>query len=764
MRPAPPRSLDEERRKRRRELVIAFGSAVLIGIIFFVEYRIARDAENLPFSSHLLLFTLLSVVTLLLILVIFFLIRNLSKLVFERRQGVLGSHLKTRLMLAFVALTLVPTIVLFVASAGVVYTTIESWFVARVDQSLQSSFEIAQAYYLQASDNTRHAAKQVAREIRDQNLLDSSKRMELHGFLRSKRALYKLSSLQVYFDWFQWAEDAVAANQTVELGDESPAPRRSLLRIAFKGNTGTTIVPLENGADIVRAVVPIAGEDGSAVKAALVADVYVPSSPARKLFAISNAYNDYREAKRMKGPVQSIYMLILLMVALLVILIGSWFGLTMARDITEPIQRLANGTARIAAGDLDVYIEPMADDELGQLVRSFNQMTQDLRVSTNELVRVNLDLDNRRRYIETILRSIAAGVMAIGPDGCITAMNSSAMRLLGVDEIDIRGKRPENVLPQESRRALDDLVQQLATSGIDTIEHNMNLALSDRHYSLMCFANTLRDDEGNDIGMVLVFEDMTQLVKAQRMAAWRDVARRIAHEIKNPLTPIKLNAQRILRKYRHVISEDGAILDQCTKAIIEQVDQLREMVNEFSHFARMPSVNPMPGDLNAVLRDAVDFFAQGSDNITFRFDPATNLPTVSIDGEQIRRAIVNLLDNAASVVGQDGEIDIRTAFDEELGMVTIEVRDNGPGVDPHDRHRLFEPYFSRKPGGTGLGLTIVSTIVADHDGFVRFKDRDGPGAVFVIELPVRSGMNADATGSDVEERGNPPRTRRHDNS
>ncbi|MEJ2718079.1 MAG: ATP-binding protein, partial [Deltaproteobacteria bacterium] len=386
---------------------------------------------------------------------------------------------------------------------------------------------------------------------------------------------------------------------------------------------------------------------------------------------------------------------------------------------------------------LGVYIEPTADDELGVLVRSFNKMTADLRRARDELIRVNLDLEGRRKYMETVLKNVAAGVLALDSKGRITAVNSSAGRLLGIRGHEILGQLLPTVLPAASAGAVTEILQDLAHSDTEAIERQITLSFPDRALSLICFANSLRDEERRDLGVVLVFEDMTYLVKAQRMAAWRDVARRIAHEIKNPLTPIQLNAQRIRRKYMDTMEGDNDTLDQCTSTIINQVEQLKNMVNEFSKFARMPSANPVPDDLNAVISDVVELFAQGNERVHFSFEPDPSVPTFDLDREQMKRALVNLLDNAVSAVVDGGEIAVLTRYDADLSMVCIEVADSGVGVHPKDKDRLFEPYYSTKPGGTGLGLTIVSTIVSDHNGFIRVKETAGGGATFVIELPVR---------------------------
>jgi two-component system nitrogen regulation sensor histidine kinase NtrY len=725
---------EQERKKRRRELYVALAAAILVGLIFFVESEIARSAEEIPFAGHLLLFALLFVVTLLLILVIFFLIRNLFKLVFERRRRVLGSRLKTRLTLAFVALTLVPTVVLFITSAGVLHTTIESWFKTQVEESLQSSLVVAQAYYQNASEKALNAAAKLAPLLSALFLSDPSQRDGLGTSIENWRAVEGLSSIQIYYR----NGSAPLVRKDPALKDISiPAPVPSFLKIAFHGEKTSKIIPLDSGGDLISGIAPIRDERTGAVEAALVVDYFIPTSLAGRLFSISNAFGDYQEAKRMKGPVKTIYVLILLMVALLVIFIGFWFGMTMARDITDPILGLAEGTEKIAAGDLDVYIEPTADDELGVLVRSFNKMTADLRKGRTELMRVNTDLESRRKYMETVLKNVAAGVLSVDAEGKVTTINNSAVRLLGIIEREPLGRPLLELLPPISGAAVEEILEHLGPSDTGAIEREVTISFPEKAISLICFANSLRDEDGRDIGVVLVLEDMSYLVKAQRMAAWREVARRIAHEIKNPLTPIQLNAQRIRRKYMGVIGDDTATLDQCTRTIIDQVEQLKIMVNEFSKFARMPSANPVPNDLNSLIQEAVNLYRPANDGTKFSFSPDTTVPVFDLDREQIKRAMVNLLDNAAAAACPNGEVSVRTAYDGELSIVAIEVADNGRGVDPKDRDRLFEPYFSRKPGGTGLGLTIVSTIVSDHNGFIRVKDNPGGGAKFIIELPVK---------------------------
>ncbi len=712
---------------------MAFAAASLIAIIFLVESEIARHAVDIPLAGHLLLFALLSVVTLLLILVLFFLIRNIFKLVFERRQKVFGANLRSRLTLAFVALTLVPTVVLFMASAGVLHTTIESWFKGQVEESLQSSLLVAQTYYQDASVKLLKSCSRLVSTVEDQSLLDADRREVLDRTMRASLAAEGLGTIQIYFS--DGATPLLLRDPALD-HVPIPPPEPSFLKIGFQGEKTSKIMPLEGGSDLVRAITPMRKKGTDTTDAVLVADLYIPRSLSTRLSSISGAFGEYQEAKRMKGPVKTVYILLLLMVALLVIFIGFWFGMTMARDITDPILKLAEGTEKIAEGDLDVYIEPVADDELGVLVRSFNEMTADLRKGRDELLRVNLDLESRRKYMETVLTNVAAGVLALDGEGRVTTINDSARRLLGITGTDLLGKPLLEILPETSCGAVAEALDDLSSSETAAVERHITLSFPEKVVTLLCFANSLRDEEARDLGFVLVFEDMTYLVKAQRMAAWREVARRIAHEIKNPLTPIQLNAQRIRRKYLGTLSE-GEVLDRCTTTIIDQVEELKNMVNEFSKFARMPGANPVPNDLNAVIDEVVALFRQGSDGRTFIFEPDDEVPVFDLDKEQMKRAMVNLLDNAAAAAGERGTVRVSTSYDGDLSIASIEVVDNGPGIDPRDRDRVFEPYFSRKSGGTGLGLTIVSTIISDHNGFIRVKDGPGGGARFVIELPVR---------------------------
>jgi two-component system nitrogen regulation sensor histidine kinase NtrY len=417
------------------------------------------------------------------------------------------------------------------------------------------------------------------------------------------------------------------------------------------------------------------------------------------------------------------------MVTLLILFSATWFGMRLAKDITIPIQELAEATHRIANGDLNFRIPLKALDEIGVLVQSFNQMTEDLQVSRSEL-------EQRKKYMEIVLKNVAAGVISIDEKGMVTTINTSAEQMLETKGEAVLEKKFSEVLAKEYVEQIEKLLTELKSSRKDSIERQLTLNLRGKSLSLMINLTTLKDEEGRSLGVVTVFDDLTQLIKAQRVAAWREVARRIAHEIKNPLTPIQLSAQRLRKRYLEKLQPDGAVFDECTRTIVRQVEELKGMVNEFSNFARMPASQPTPNHLNEIIQETLILFQEAHKEVRFEFIPQ-DLPVFNIDRDQMKRVLINLIKNSLTAVEREGEIEIKTSYDPKLQMVRVEVSDNGCGIPDEDKQRLFEPYYSTKKSGTGLGLTIVNAIVADHYGHIRVRDNEPKGTTFLIELPVR---------------------------
>ena len=337
--------------------------------------------------------------------------------------------------------------------------------------------------------------------------------------------------------------------------------------------------------------------------------------------------------------------------------------------------------------------------------------------------------------METVLQNVSAGVVSIDAGGFFTTINKSAETMLNLDGKEILGKSYKKLLAPDHLALARNLLEELETSPRNSVEKTVRITLDQTPRTFIVHVTALKDEKDSYMGTVVVFDDLTEIEKGQRMAAWREVARRIAHEVKNPLTPIKLSAQRLRRRYENQIQGDNSVFLECTQTIINQVDQIKNLVDEFSSFARLPALNPQPSDLPEIIEDAVALYREAHPHIVFNVEVSPDIPQLNLDRAQIKRVMLNLIDNAIAAMDGQGTISIQLTFDPILKFVRIEVIDTGTGISPEEKVHLFEPYFSTKKSGMGLGLSIVSTIIEDHNGFVRVQDNDPKGTKFIIELP-----------------------------
>lgn len=736
----PPTIQRSELRKRRREWLLIFLIVLLVVAFSRFETELFQFTSSIPLSNTVLVLALININILLIILFLFLIFRNLFKLILERRRGAPGARLRSKLVLAFVSLSLVPTLLLFFVSAGFIGNTIENWFNTQIESSLQESLEVAQTYYRNSATNALYYADQLAERIRQDKLLNEENLPKLKELIIQKQKEYNLGIVEVFSATY---EELVRASNPQVPTAEFTNPDSEVIREALQGNRFTRITPVGK-ADLIRGIVPIHSswkpED---IVGAVVVNYYVPYSLVNKMKEISASYEQYKGTKFLKSRIQKGYVAVLLLIALVIIFLASWFGFHLARGITVPLQELAQATGRVAEGDLDVQIEPQSDDEIGGLVEAFNTMTADLRrgqlalrQTNRELQASNLEIDQRRRYMEIVLSNVNAGVISVNKQGVITTINKSAEKLLRIKTRKVIGRNFREVVGSEYMPVIRDVLRELVESGKDSIRKQLNLELQDQKLTLMTNVTTLRDENSEFMGTVVVFDDLTQLIKAQRMAAWREVARRIAHEIKNPLTPVQLSAQRLRRRYLDRFSDDDTVFDECTKMIIKQVDELKNLVNEFSSFARMPTSNPAPNDLNEIINETLVLYQEGHREVAFEFQPDPRVPVFNLDREQIKRVLINLLDNAIHAMDGQGSVSIDSNYNPTLQMVTFSVADTGCGIPAEDKPRLFEPYFSTKHSGTGLGLAIVATIISDHHGYIRVRDNEPQGTRFLVELPV----------------------------
>ena len=741
--PAPLPSA-AERSQRMRELWISMVVAAVLGALLLLP-PIAGRTQGLGDSG---LFLLLNAVTVAAILLLGFLIaRNFWKLFGERRRGILGSNLDLKFAAAFVLIVVVTAAGLYGVSAFLMAQSIDQWFSVRVDAALEQSGEVAESSYEATAKRALFHAEHLASKIAGDGLLEAAAAGDLQRFVGEKQRELNLGVVEVFA--------ADGAELVSSVNPEIPAmnfsrPGSDLVRAGIEGESSWHLEEVGSG-DVIRAVVPIvAPARPGQTLGAVVVNSFIPFAQARKVANIRAILDDYRALQPTAGHIRSAYLLELLLAFLVILMLATWLGFRLARGVTGPIRALAEGTEEVARGNLDVVVERSSDDELGFLVQSFNRMIQDLRDARTRVERSNTELERRGRYMETVVGTIGAGVMSLDADGRIHTINPAARRHLGIPAAaEVVGRKVSEVgRAPELQAALERLEGKLRPGVRDSIRRQVQVTSGDDVATLLVTLQVLSGEASERTGSVVVFDDYTQLVKVQRMEAWREVARRIAHEIKNPLTPIQLSAQRIRRRFGERLagdSDDARVFDECLAAIVNHVGSLELLVDEFSNFARLPSANPRPDDLNRIVADAVASY-HGTEGVHFEADLDGDLPTLDLDRDQIRRALTNLIDNAiaavrerdaASPARRSGRVTLRTAHDRARRSVHLEVCDDGVGISRGDRRRIFEPYYSTKREGTGLGLAIVSRIVADHRGYVRVHDASPSGTRFVVELPVR---------------------------
>jgi two-component system nitrogen regulation sensor histidine kinase NtrY len=756
--PARPAAVPADRRPfRDNPRLILLGIVVLLAaLVTMVRFADRSTEVNPDFLSEVVLYALSAADLTMLVALVFVLARNVVKLVVERRRGLPFSRFRAKLVFAMLGLTIVPSVLVLIVGSELIRSSTEKWFSPPIDEVLTAATRIAQDYYRDREATVASHAARIAREIP----IAAVESGNLDAVRRAIEAVVTqggVGLVEVYRATGKpGAPPAVAPLVAVEAPGLAPRLRASADRLASTVANGATDnpapEPLEGGGELVRAGARVVDAQNRVVGVVLASD-HLSGESALHARRVIEAQQNRLQLIALRRPIRGIYLTLFVMMALMILVGATWTGLYLAKRITRPVQRLAAGAREIGAGHLDHRIEPETRDEFGQLVEAFNAMAGELATSQRKLERSRLDLerknfqlDERRQYIETVLERIATGVVSLGPDGQIETINSAALRLLEVDRAVI-GTRAEELCEREDLKPLQALLRQ--TGGRDRsapAAQEIAILREGRELHLAAAATPLLRDDDSVGGAVLVFDDVTPLIRTQRVAAWRDVARRLAHEIKNPLTPIQLCAERMRRHFSGAPAPAKALVDECTTTIVGEVESLKALVDEFAQFARMPAPRATPTDLNAALAETLALYNGLFRDIRIERVFAPDLPPVRVDLEQIRRVVINLVDNAVEALGGSGatarpngeapRIVVETRHDPGNGVARILVSDNGPGISPADRDKLFMPYYSTKRRGSGLGLAIVRRIVAEHGGSIDATDNEPQGTVFAIDLPL----------------------------
>lgn len=719
-----------EESKNKGPRVIGAIIVLLIILFFAIEFFIRETQQFSPTTVTNVLLSSLQIIILLLFLILLFVLgRNLAKLYLERKRKVAGSHFKTRLLFFFISLSLIPTLLLFFFASDLISRNIEQWFKTPIDKILNDTKGLADGFYLNTEEITLHYAKQLGKAIQKQKLIDTEQRAPLMEFVKDKLTEYKLDEIGIYLN----DEELFSyLNPDLPLRDYHTL-KENIVKRAQLGEEFSTIEPMGTGEMIRRGLsFNIQDKDNLLI----VTGKYLPQNYAQKINNITTYVQRYRQIKIQKNPVKSLYLMTLIFITLLIIFAASWIAFHLAKGITVPIEKLAHATKEVSKGNLNIKVEDPASDELGTFIDSFNQMVSDLNESHHNIAQKTSELESRKQYIETVLNNITTGVITLNAEGIITTINPSARDMLELQEKNPIGKSYEKILSDSKYSEILDNIKYGMKNKFKLSEKEIQINFGSQSTILSLTLSPLRQYNNKFSGIIIVLDNLTQLIKAQKIAAWKEVAQRVAHEIKNPLTPIQLSAERIIKNLKKPGKDPNKIIKEGANTIVNEAGTIKSLIDEFSNFARMPNIRLQSENIHEIITQTISLFKGIFTDIEFEILFSSEVPSIiQIDPEQMRRVFINLLDNAIDAMNKKGKIQIRTSFEEENRVVKIEISDSGPGISIQDKEKLFLPHFSTKKKGTGLGLAIVHQIINEHNGSIEVESNKPCGAKFIIRIP-----------------------------
>ncbi len=639
-------------------------------------------------ATRFLLVGLLTVNIIALITLMFFVGRSVYRLYAESRKGLLGHKFQIKLASIFVVMLLLPSTLLFIVSSGLATNYFNRIFSPQMKEPFVRSVELARSFYDFGRARVLMAAEEAAR----------GNASVVHGM-----EVMRLAS--------------------------PPKDASDVMRDAFRGKKGTEVISSVDG-DVIRAMVPD-GRGGS--RGVVVVDFRLPKTISEETEKIRSLYEEHIKLESFKVPLRTTYVLILGFITLLMIFAGIWLAMKLSRGITIPIQKLAEATQEVGQGNLDVTVEEKSEDEIGLLITSFNSMVLQLKGNKEQIERAIGDLQKRELFLSNILQNINSGVLVLNTRGRIQNVNKKACSILGIKPEDAERRNYQELIQHLGSEDLAEMAAALVAGRIPQTVREVKLSVRGAMLILRVFVTAIRDPEtGGAIGFLIVFDDLTDVIKAQKAVAWQEVARRITHEIKNPLTPIKLSAERLMKKWQRRDADFDAVFEKSARTIITEVESLQHLVDVFTKYGKLPEIHREQTDIREFVESAVSLFRSFRE-LTLQVALPDDLPQVSLDRSQCKRVLINIMDNAVKAMQGRGTLSLSVRI--EGGMLIIEIADTGPGIPDAEKEQLFLPYFSKRKGGTGLGLAIADKIIKEHGGRIIVRDNRPQGSIFRIEIP-----------------------------
>lgn len=664
----------------------AIGAALVFIAATAAGLHFLRVQPGEAMAEHTVFFlVLLNLNVITLIWMIWVFARAVMRLISQRKHQALGHKFKTRIVLSYVLLISVPSVLLFVIASWLGMTYIDQFFSPQFKKPIEGSMEVASIAY----DTVR------------------------------KRVLeYAHISMQGY---------PLPPDYSTEMFTQEPPDASSAIKEAFAGIESTEVISSHKGTDAVRAAVPIS-KDGVRL-GVLVVETELPLEFSKGIEKITTASQDYLNLEKWRLSLKLNYLMIMGFLTSLLVISTLWLSIKVADSITEPVRELARATEAVAAGNYSISLVPTKDDEMGVLLGSFNHMVEEIRLGRE-------NLEHAYRDLESIVQHIQSGVVTIDEARRVKIINQSACRILHLQPAAVVGLSYDELIAMVGSPEIARLTAEVDLRRFPEMEREVNATVGGRVLTLRAHFTGIKDSAGEFKGILVVIDDLTDVVKAQRALAWQEVARRMAHEIKNPLTPIRLSTERMVRKWLEGDKDFPEVFNRATQSIIREVESLKRLTDEFSRLGKLPPVVKSPGDIVKIVEEALTIYTDAKD-YEVRLEVAEGVVTVvEIDKDQFKRAILNLTENALEAMGRVGLVSVIIRPEPDSPRVLVEVADSGPGIRETDIKRVFQPYFSTKGDGTGLGLAITERIVHEHGGRITVRDNQPHGSVFSISLPV----------------------------
>jgi len=707
-------------KKLRKDFVFGGAIALTCALLIYLETQLPFFKRFIPVGENKILIVIFNINMLLILLFLYLFARTLIKSYLEKKRGIWGAGLKTKLIAILLCVSLIPSFTLFILATGFFNISMDKWFSQKIEDTVTNALELSHFYYSDLSQRYKRTGDLLVRDIAKRDLLDNTK--ELDAFFRRSMMTHVLGYMAVYDSSGEVIRESEGIDEEIghKLSDQA--------RRFVKGNLPMrAIIPIQEGELFVEGR-PIRDDNGDLRAILLVGDMIMVRG-TQKIKEIASAHQEYQESRPLKKILKYGFIVPLSLITIMTIFFSVWVGTKMATEITIPIQRVKEGASIIAKGRFDINLEDRGKDEISTLVTAFNTMARELKITKDEI-------EEKSRYIEVILDNVATGIISTDKKGSILFLNTAARNILGIEKEVGAGTPLKEIFGEDYKPILKSFLKEMREAEGRSVTQEMKLKVKKEITYLRASLTVLKDKMGKAEGFIIAFDDITHIVRAEKLATWREVARKLTHEIKNPLTPIMLSAERIRRKLLPRTGEnEKGVLDETTSVIIRSVEDIKGIVNELTKLTHSSQAKTTE-DINLVVDETVALYKHLDPNINFEVEKGPT-PPFKLDRDGMKRALINLITNSIKALdATGGVIAITTRYDKAGRTEIIEVADTGRGVADEDKGKIFDPYFTKDKDGTGLGLAIVHSIILEHHGKISVEDNTPRGAKFIIELPI----------------------------